>query len=216
MIYQRLYNTYEYSTQYHNLYNDISYGHHIMVYTTISTLLLRSWTISHFPENLNVLPHTTKEGLRYISHIVYFSHLIRYLIHWMQWKLQLFCYFGQNLLVDRTNDIICLMWALMTGAIVLIRRPPPRKCFSIKNDKSPVSLGAIKWCQGWCGSILFVDLGLIKDIQGVPKRVAMSWSHGLPARLPVADTPYYNLNWTWMSPSLEIVFWPFLTKTKWD
>ena len=144
MIYQRLYNTYEYSTQYHNLYNDISYGHHIMVYTTISTLLLRSWTISHFPENLNVLPHTTKEGLRYISHIVYISHLIRYLIHWMQWKLQLFCYFGPNLLVARTNDIICLMWALMTGAIVLIRRPPPRKCFSIKNDKSPVSLVAIK------------------------------------------------------------------------
>ena len=87
MIYQRLYNTYEYSTQYHNLYNDISYGHHIMVYTTISALLPSSWTISHFPENLNVLPQTTKEGLRYIAHIVHISHLLRYLIHSVQWKL---------------------------------------------------------------------------------------------------------------------------------
>ena len=132
------------NTQYHNMYNDISIFHHIMVYTTISTFLPHTWTISHFTDTwmFSVLPHTTKEGLIYISYIVYISYLMRYLTHSMQWRL--FCHFGQNLLVDRTNDIICLMWALTTGAIVLIRRPPPRKCFSIKNDKSPVSLGAIK------------------------------------------------------------------------
>ena len=28
MIYSRLYDTYKYNTQYHNIYTDMSYGHH--------------------------------------------------------------------------------------------------------------------------------------------------------------------------------------------
>ena len=52
---------------------------------------------------------------------------------------------------------------------------------------------------------------------GASQHIVTCCSHGAPAESPLTDTPCFgNLSQTWKSPSLEIVFWLFLTETKWD